>query len=205
LATSINDRMLFVHVPKTGGVWVSEALACAGVEFTQIVPADMHPTLAELPRSGRFTFGFVREPVYWYSSLWRFHRTAPQHHWPKLGELLDLELVDFLQEVVQRYPGYLTKYFRQFVGSRDDEIDFVGRKEHLVDDLVHALQLAGQDFDERALRSWPQANVSTWLHDPVPDDLAAQLRAAEHEVYERFYVASAHPLVGARTTGTAPG
>jgi hypothetical protein len=39
--------------------------------------------------------------------------------------------------------------------------DFVGRYEHLTDDLVEALRRTNVQFDEQALRSSPPVNVST--------------------------------------------
>ena len=42
LVTVIGKRFVFLHVPKTGGTWATEAMAAAGVEFTS---AGMHANL----------------------------------------------------------------------------------------------------------------------------------------------------------------
>jgi hypothetical protein len=186
-----NDRFVFIHVPKTGGGWVSKALEAAGVE-AEPVSIEQHPMLCDVDRAGRFTFAFVREPISWYRSLWRFHRAQPQDHWPKLNRYIGLPLPDFLSSVASERPGYLGQYFNCFIGEGGEAIDFVGRIENLADDLVHALTLAGQSFNEATVRAHPYRNPSSFPCAPVPEAVAEQVRTAEHQVYERFYSLATH-------------
>jgi len=44
------------------------------------------------------------------------------------------------------------------VGPDGARLDYVGRQESLADDLVAALELAGERFDEGALRATPRRN-----------------------------------------------
>lgn len=74
-------RTLFLHIPKTGGKSVLSAFRAAGA-----VPRPCrspghhvgHANADEL-RESRYRWGFVwtiiREPVEWWSSLWRFSET----------------------------------------------------------------------------------------------------------------------------------
>ena len=198
-----NEKILFIHIPKTGGTWVSEAMEAAGV---QVEPAadDHHPEKPELEIGDRFAFAFVREPLSWYRSIWKFHRRNPLTHWTHIGESIDLDFPDFLEHMIESYPGYLGGYYRMFVGAPHDPIDFVGRHEHLSDDLVTALRLAGQEFDEDVLRAVPARNFDneeslygsllppperSGPEDLVSEDLKDRLKEAEYEVYERFYAA----------------
>ena len=88
MATCGNDRFLFIHVPKTGGMWVTEALQEAGVEVEEEIGATPeHPLLSELERRGRFTFAFVREPLSWYASIWKFRNYFHLHKGPTEGQL----------------------------------------------------------------------------------------------------------------------
>ena len=65
----------FLHVPKTGGTYATQALqaACEVVEDFRIQGSD-HTTLDESPRPELFTFAFVRHPLTWWQSMWLFHR-----------------------------------------------------------------------------------------------------------------------------------
>jgi hypothetical protein len=71
----------------------------------------------------------------------------------------------------------------------DLSIDFVGRQENLANDLCHALRLAGESFDENALRNWPMANVAIGIPQPVkyPRALAYALAECEHAAIQDFY------------------
>jgi hypothetical protein len=198
MATCGNDKFLFIHVPKTGGMWVTEALQEAGVEVEEEFGATPeHPLLSELDRRGRFTFAFVREPFSWYASIWKFRNYFHLHKGPAEIQLpydrfIELEFPDFVENVATQLPGFLAAHYEQFVGPREDEIDFIGRYERLGDGVVTALRVAGQDFDEEALRSFPPINV-TGSHLDCPEETRLRLVQAESEVYERFYKSGTAP------------
>jgi len=201
MTTVANDRIVFIHIPKTGGTWASEAMEEAGIVLEK-VGTGPHPARRELDIGDRFAFAFVREPVSWYRSVWMFHRRIPQSDWPHLDEWIDLDFPDFLDRMAENNPGYLSTYYRLFVGPPDDEISFIGHHEQLADDLVTALHVAGQDFDEERLRSVPARNFEneetlygsvlpppnrSALSTDCPPDVKARLMESEREVYERFY------------------
>jgi len=207
MTTVANSRILFIHIPKTGGSWVEQAMESGGVEFEAIADVP-HPERALLNTCDRFVFGFVREPLSWYRSVWTFHRRLPQLDWPPITDSIDLDFPHFLEEIAEKSPGYLAAYYRQFVGPPNDEIDFIGHHEQLADELVTALRLAGQDFDEDALRAKPRVNRSlrkeTMPGVVVPDcpaTLKARVMESEHEVYERFYMENSSLTVAPSSTG----
>ena len=75
MATLITPRTRFLHIPKTGGTWVTLALQVAGVPcqivWTRLGPGSRgHATLEQTTAySDRFTFAFVRHPLDLYLSL----------------------------------------------------------------------------------------------------------------------------------------
>jgi Sulfotransferase family len=188
-----NERLLFIHVPKTGGTWATHALRGAGVEFEPVykpIGPDTtrhHPTREEISVTGRFTFAFVREPLSWYGSLYNYRRQKRFNDGSFPGErFLDSEFPDFLAQMVKHHPGFVSTVYESFCGPPQDEIDFIGRYERLTDDLVRALQMAGQEFDEDALRAFPPLNQSMPTPD-CPDRIRLGLLHSERAVYERFY------------------
>jgi hypothetical protein len=191
--TVANERLLFIHIPKTAGTWAEGAMRRAGVALERFAPGP-HPQLSTMPpRGGRFTFSFVRDPLAWYRSLWSFRQRGATEAWKRIGPAIDLDFPDFLAEMAER-KGWLYDFYKLYV----EGIDFVGRKEHLADDLVTALRLAGQEFDEDKLRSFPARNFEgeeeqRLMKPPDPDlqipaDLAHRIVVSEYQVYEEFYV-----------------
>src|SRR5438876_10736250 len=78
MATVVTPRMSFMHVPKTGGNWATEALIAAGVpcHAIDVQRADHyadhgHVWLADLDASSdTFKVAFVRHPLAWWRSFW---------------------------------------------------------------------------------------------------------------------------------------
>jgi hypothetical protein len=187
-----NDDLVFIHVPKTGGKWVMEAMKRAGIEFGYTPGrSSPHPTLDEIDTRGRFAFAFVREPFAWYRSIWAHHQTRDLSEWKPFDQWLDLPLPGFIEAIAENVPDYMSKRFDRYI----EGIDFVGRTENLVQDLVCALNLANVDFDERNLRATPRQNVSAPAPD-CPSAIRAKLEVSERDFYERFYP---DKVPGART------
>ena len=82
----VDANALFVHIPKTGGVWVEEALPACGIAtacpLTTGGVSWRHPLPADIRGSFDFTFTFVRHPISWYESWWRFASSRVEHFEP---------------------------------------------------------------------------------------------------------------------------
>jgi hypothetical protein len=196
----VTDQTLFLHVPKTGGTWVTSAVLAAGIaavapdapDHAAVYSEHGHALLGDVPEYGhRFRFAFVRHPLDWWRSYWG-HRMREGTWW----EEIEIDRVaghddfgEFIRRVTRHLPGYLSSIYEQFVGTPADEIDFVGRYEHLADDLCIALRLAGETFNEAALRSAAPANVNDYARFPAfyEPDLAFALARSERRAIERFY------------------
>ncbi len=151
-----------------------------------------HPGLAETEyHDSLFTFSFVRHPLAWWRSFWG-HRMRegwiyPDHEIDSRASSENFE--EFIDQVAESLPGFLTELFTRYVGEPPTTVEFVGRTEHLTGDLSSALRSAGQPFDEAALLACPPANVGDFECFPAryPRRLAAAIVRAESEVVQRFY------------------
>lgn len=194
MALLLKNGAIFLHVPKTGGMWVRNVLhACNlvkseigyrhdpmrdvlnGRTFKKIGlndllgsgrPADCADIeLEKLP----YTFCFVRHPLKWYESYYKF---MCQLNWRKWGGEYNYQFWHpnsslnglkadsfngFVSNVISKRPGYVTELFGWYTLSN---ISFVGKQEFLVDDLITALKNADIDFDEDFIRNFPSKNVS---------------------------------------------
>jgi hypothetical protein len=195
MATLITPRTRFLHIPKTGGTWVTLALQVAGVPcqivWTRQGPGSRgHATLEQTKAySDRFTFAFVRHPLDLYRSRWAANT---KDGWPMNRFLHDARSEDFpgfVDQVVKRHPGFAGKHFAEYTGPPEAEISFVGRYETLVADLVRALDEAGEKYDEEALRSYAPANRSDYVRNSANYDraLAERVIEAEQDAILRWY------------------
>lgn len=199
MPTAMLPRSCFLHVPKTGGTWVSHALATAGLDCRVVYEARYpqswapygHADLRDLAGVDVFRFAFVREPTDWWRSFWAYRmRTG----WEKQHEIDDVCRSDhfcvFIEHVLEKLPGYLSNMYERFVGTPDDEIDFVGRFEGFAEDFIRALQRAGETFDEAVIRRYLttkiNANDYSVLTAGYPPELRRALQDAEKKAMQRF-------------------
>jgi sulfotransferase famil protein len=192
VTTVVNDRIAFLHVPKTGGTWVTEALRAAGVELRPVpLPAVKrgHGGLEAVDRR-LFTFAFVRDPFDWYASYWRHRQKFGD--WDSaspIDEFARLPFTDFVEQAAMHRPRHLTLVYERYCGPPHDPISFVGRYERLAEDLVTALTLAGEPFDDDALHAHPAVNTTD--RDDSRTAYSAEARAAliasERDAFARFY------------------
>lgn len=171
----ITPKIILYHIPKCGGVYAKEALRRGlyhpeieydgrpkssgvlndfGLYREHATPDGTH----ENDKRGRLSICFIRHPLTWYRSFWSFRMRSKSYDakFP-LDSLVDDDYTNFINNVLREYPnGFVTQLFRYYVG---EEMNFVGKQESLDDDLVEALTISGQEFDEGRLRRTKMINV----------------------------------------------
>jgi len=191
MALLVTPRMRFLHMPKTGGRWAMAAMLAAGVPAVRPEGVPGHANLDEArDYADRFTFAFVRHPLDFWRSYWAFRMRDgwdPKSNIDQQAASPDFET--FVNRVIERFPGAAGAVYETYVGPLGNEIDFIGRFDHLADDLVAALRLAGEEFDEPALRACPPVNASDYALLPASyrPDTAERLADCERAAIERFY------------------
>jgi len=147
-------RCIFIHIPKTAGSSIAEALFQAP---SRHVPYRDYQRAS--PRKFRryFKFAFVRNPWDRLVSTWFFLKTGgmnePDLAWSKehLSRFADFD--SFVREGLGRPETLSWVHFRpqaDFVLSSDGTVmvDFVGRYERLVDDFAIVMRRLGVDAVE---------------------------------------------------------
>lgn len=184
----IMPHACFIHVPKTGGWWVRNALlrAVPGAQNYNLA-VDGHIGWAECPYPLRFRFAFVRNPYTWYQSYWRYKMGRKWAQPNILDETCRANVfAEFVENAATRLPGIYTDWVDIAIGD-PQEIDFVGRFETLQQDLVTALELADETYDLERLLATPPVNAApAHIDAPLTEQLCRLIYTTERSVFERF-------------------
>lgn len=167
-------KSVIYHIPKCAGIWVKEAVRRSGIEYGRCrsVRAQRgvaHPFGLSREHStpdntahvdGLYSFCFVRHPAQWYKSFFAYryksghldHKFPPDRVWNK-------DFNTFVHNVIDEHGDFVTQLYQYFVGSNCDKVDFIGKQESVVYDLITALNNAGETFDEDIIRNARRRNV----------------------------------------------
>jgi hypothetical protein len=198
----------FIHIPRTGGTWtraVFKALGLPKLE-TGVQPRDwgiktIHHTLTQAkPWIGsRFTWSYVRNPLSYLQSRWcgRSYPFIFEHRREKGLNFYDMSKSASFEEFIENYlklvPGSVTANFKRFLSfdGKFPAVDFVGRTENLPNDLIKALEMAGEKFDAEIVRSVPPQHVLSkkkeWKEKcKYSPELKKAVVESEKELFEIF-------------------
>lgn len=237
MAVRLKNGAVFLHVPKTGGSWVTRVLNESGLverEFSHI-HANMVRVLyyssggrafclsayeavkSRLPRALKarimtprrrqrlsarqqsaapYSFCFVRHPLDWYESWWRYMVGRSGSDWTAESDLLgwhpcaaikncgDESYEAFIRNVIQHRPGFVSELFAQYA---QPGIGFIGKQESLTDDLIRVLRRLNLSFDEQRIRENAPINVSPKDQAvSLPHQLQAELERLEYVALTRY-------------------
>jgi len=190
-----NQRLQFLHIPKTGGVWVVTALRAAGIakkrrghehatfdraEIEDLtldgsLPMRMAVIWARVLRKyhllgkPRRSFCFVRHPLRWYESYWRYQMDQGNLPWgyentacywhpaSALNGTMSQDFNEFVSNVISKAPGFFTSLYFAYAKPW---VEYVGKTESLVDDLLFVLNAEKISCDQTAIQNCRKANAA---------------------------------------------
>lgn len=172
----------FLHIPKTGGKWVEQALRKARIGYQPATAIPLahqrHATREMLREDYRYYFCFVRHPADWYASWWKYcrretafiHDPRQWHPQNAIADCMTDDFAEFVGNVCDRWPsGYLSWMYRAYAGEKINgkwsRVHWVGDTSRLSDDLSRFLRKMGYRINQRVFDRVAPYHVS-----PVPKD-----------------------------------
>ena len=173
-------KSVFIHIPKTGGMWVRAALlrvglAPGGLRHRQHVEGSLpayphcckHTRVEDLNDASihrKTIFAFVRHPLSYYQSYWAFKMRTGWNHRDVFDQTFVREdFSSFVRAVTSERPGWVASMYQTYLGN--GRIHIIGKQESLVEDLIGALTQAGETFDASIIRETSKENEAASL-DP---------------------------------------
>jgi hypothetical protein len=178
LKPNLLKKSIFIHMPKTAGTFVREHFNEQPNWFDFLGVG--HGNMKDFEEfSDLFSFTFIREPEQWLLSYWNFFQLVLtkngafefQKEWSEKAvregvewsewvqntnpvEVLWNENIDvFLERVKNQAPDLIDLAYKHFTYS----VDFIGKTENIIEDLLAALDLAGEDmafYTPETIISW---------------------------------------------------
>jgi hypothetical protein len=200
---SDTHRFLFVHVQKTGGSTIDNALTAALGDVRRIPEAHRHAPLERLLElepglADYWTAGFVRNPwarmLSWWRMVERFRDGAERG----VERYLDhLKRNKFVAGIIETHPDFesfvlhateeharLRKPQVEFMNAEGRSADFVGRQESLEDDLHRIYDHLGLEWvGLQSVNIDPGRPDYHDVYTPVTRDRIAELFAADVTAY----------------------
>lgn len=187
LRPNLLPKSVFIHIPKTGGTFIREHFNEQEGWWQQL--GSGHGNLDDFPEChDLFSFTFVRNPVDWLLSYWTFYRLVLKRNsayqfqrkwfedairgditwqaWNQLSNPMEIlwheNFSIFLEQLLFRCPNVVDLAYQHFTKG----VDFVGKTENLVPDLIQALEMAGEDmsfYNPDIISAWAtdKRNVTT--------------------------------------------
>jgi hypothetical protein len=192
------------HVPKCGGMWVEEACLRAGLAIIHLPSprdpsrADRHLTPAMRPLACDLTACFVRHPIAWYESWWKYHVGVPHNwqDWPwhpthRLNAIREMDFNRWVDRMVDA-GGLYGELLSHYTGPLDaPTCGFIGRVERMADDFLRLLAAIDHPVDPEVIRQLkPIHRTPSKVGAPVWQD--AQRRAVERceqQIINTWYTA----------------
>ena len=183
----------FLCVPKTASLWTSNAIlkSVEGSRGTGLSNTNYHAHRANAPGCHLPTFATVRHPAGWYGSYWNHRKRSG----PRAKTVIDTiqaeskTFEEFVMGCSSKSSGWLSRAVENWVGPPEDEIDFVGRFENVMSDIVFALVKFGESFELPKIEEEPRKNVSNYEVFPAAwtDEMRQAICDSERKIIERFY------------------
>ncbi len=205
----ILKNSVFLHIPKTGGVWVRRMLNKQDLEVKEIRSRGGNessegsanswhtvPTWDKDYRARPYRFCFVRNPLTWHKSYWSFR--ASKNNWNPVN-VFDTRCKsgtfhEYISKVLYYYPdGYLSWLYEYYTSH----CVYVGKVEFLAESLIVALDGAEEPYSTEDIvnNRYVYDNRSPSKYKAQAEYTRWQIKAIqeqEQEIFDKYEYAMPH-------------
>jgi len=187
------NNIIFSHIPKTGGCWIRQALYDNDLILDN--NSLLHTTLFVLPPAIEkpTVFTFVRHPISWYESWFRYQTQEGWTDWNcgkdylhPCAPLLDCGSTNFnkyIEKCLKKVPGFVTSMYHMYTQFAD----YVGRQENLEGDFLRIMKMLKLDIisiDKLKRNVSPEMKIE-WDKDLYQEVLSLEGGAIKQYGYAR--------------------
>jgi hypothetical protein len=153
MARIIDNKLLFVHVPKTGGTFIRELISKAGIKNweTGLFEEHDHKGITDLDEFRSLpSFGLIRKPYEWTISRWKWGMytefglkvkggTKAKSHW--MADVWSEDINEFLFNTIHKRAGIAEETMFNMLGiGTDKEVTYVIKNEEMEIPLIDIFQ-----------------------------------------------------------------
>lgn len=210
MARIIEDKLLFIHVAKTGGTFVREIISRIGLCNYEngVLDDHMHDSFQDcINQSPEYknlvSFGFVRMPADWIESRWRWAMAThfydkmkyvpkAKEHW--MADLFDLDINKFAQNILTNKPRIPSEYFTQMLSlnSPDDPVQYPVTHVCVYEDLISELDRIfsmhlNWKFNLHKIPSFKEKDVRNKFTQHITPSLQDEINFCNRWIIDRYY------------------
>ena len=180
---------VFIHIPKTGGLWVKKCLK-QHVECEKRSPRGQAHSTPDL-NEGCGAFAFVRHPESWLRSLFT-HRRIKLWNWQsnELEATCGSNKFNLFIENICNNQGIITKFFDQYIHKYREKCPaawpgvcgriIIGKQENLCEDFISSLTHFNEVFDKEPIIKMGTVKIHPSKHQK--DTVLSKVE--KHRLYE---------------------
>lgn len=201
MALELIDGSIFLHLPRTGGTFVTAVLRRLGLVKRAV--GNKHDCPGVIPMNMRVRhYVFIRHPYDWIRSVYAYQAESDWPTWPKQKECrwwhpfreinnppeeAKRDFGAFLHWITFQHAGFASRIFTHFA---DWPCSYIARTDRMGDglcDIVAQFGVSGSQYADAAYKAMRSRNSFQMDQEPSEEVLAAFLKSEQTAIQRWFY------------------
>ena len=191
MARIIEDKLLFIHVAKTGGTYIKELLSANGIKHKETGEERIHDHIsyAEIKNSFKQKpFAIIRSPHKWIVSrhswavLTEFNfkmkvQPTAKEHW--MAKVWDDNVIKFAENIIDIMPDIPTVYFNKMTGFlENDDVQLFA-----TENMQNCIRFIEENTNKK-ITDYRIMNVKKTVCKELPEEIIKEIKKKNSRTYE---------------------